>query len=128
MTSPKTGLFSATVAAFIIEFYKQLDPGSDSSTAGQPSLPTGSMIWVDAMWLVSLVLSLTSALVVTFLQQWALRYIETPNNVGRPERGIRRRTCSRAFVPRHEEVQNASCSRNNSDTPSPLRMLVFWQP
>jgi hypothetical protein len=28
MTSPKTGLFSATVSAFIIEFYKTLLPGS----------------------------------------------------------------------------------------------------
>ena len=27
VTSPKTGLFSATVGAFIIEFYKKLSPG-----------------------------------------------------------------------------------------------------
>jgi hypothetical protein len=33
MTSPKTGLFSVTVSAFIIEFYKKLDPGSDSNKA-----------------------------------------------------------------------------------------------
>jgi Family of unknown function (DUF6535) len=79
MTSPKTGLFSTIVGAFIIEFYKKLEPGSASNTADQPSLPSASMIWVNAMWLVSLVLSLTSALVATLLQQWARRYIETPS-------------------------------------------------
>jgi hypothetical protein len=42
------------------------------------------MIWVNAMWLVSLVLSLTSALVATLLQQWARRYIETPNVPNEP--------------------------------------------
>ena len=83
-TSPKTGLFSATVGAFIIEFYKKLDPGSDSNTADQPSHPSASMIWVNAMWLISLVLSLTSALVATLLQQWARRYIETPNVPNEP--------------------------------------------
>jgi hypothetical protein len=84
MTSPKTGLFSATVGAFIIEFYKKLEPGSDSNTAGRPSLPSASMIWVNAMWMISLVLSLTSALVATLLQQWARRYIETPNVPNEP--------------------------------------------
>ena len=61
MTSPKTGLFSAVVAAFIIEFYKQLSPnsgnqtvtflanGTYSITTNPPSPPSASMIWVNAM-------------------------------------------------------------------------------
>ena len=36
------------------------------------------MVWVNAMWLISLVMSLTCALIATLLQQWARRYIETP--------------------------------------------------
>jgi Family of unknown function (DUF6535) len=36
------------------------------------------MIWVNALWLISLVLSLTCALIATLLQQWARRYVETP--------------------------------------------------
>jgi hypothetical protein len=101
MTSSKTGLFSTIVAAFIIEFYKQLSPdsgnqtvallgqisqqlanypnGTHSNLANQPSRPDASMIWVIAMWLISLVLSLTSALIATLLQEWARTYIETPN-------------------------------------------------
>ncbi|KAH9989261.1 hypothetical protein BJV77DRAFT_948700, partial [Russula vinacea] len=94
------GLFSATVAAFIIEFYKQLSPdsgnqtvallgqisqqlvnfpnGTYSITANQPSPPSATMIWANVLWLTSLVLSLSSALMATMLQQWARNYVETP--------------------------------------------------
>jgi hypothetical protein len=100
MTNSKTGLFSAIVGAFIIEFYKKLSsdsgdqtvtllqqisrqlPNSPNSTnyntANQPSSPGTAMVWVNALWLISLVLSLTCALIATLLQQWARRYIETP--------------------------------------------------
>src|SRR6266576_6799316 len=76
MTSLKTGLFSATVGAFIIEFYKKLSPdsgeqtvallgeisqqlanfpnGNYSSAAIQLSPPSASMVWVTAMWMISL--------------------------------------------------------------------------
>ena len=104
MTSSKTGLFSAIVGAFIIEFYKKLssdsgdqtvallqqishqlpnspnNTGTNSNTTNQPSSPGTAMIWVNALWLISLVLSLTCALFATLLQQWARRYIETPKS------------------------------------------------
>jgi hypothetical protein len=96
MTSFKTALFSATVGAFIIEFYKQLSPntgnlaitllanGTYSITANTPSPPSASIIWVNAMWLISLVLSLTSALIATLLQEWARRYVEIPERASDP--------------------------------------------
>ena len=102
MTISKTGLFSAIVGAFIIEFYKKLSSDSGdqtvallqqishqlpnspnipySNTANQPSPHGTAMIWVNALWLISLVLSLTCALIATLLQQWARRYIETPKS------------------------------------------------
>ena len=102
MTSSKTGIFSAIVGAFIIEFYKKLstDPGSQtvallqqisqqlpnstnstiSSTANQLSPPGTAMVWVNILWLISLILSLTCAMIATLLQQWARRYIETPKS------------------------------------------------
>ena len=43
------------------------------------------MVWVNSMWLISLVLSLTSALIATLLQQWARRYVETPHRPGEPK-------------------------------------------
>ena len=146
MTRKKTGLFSATVGAFIIEFYKQLSPdngaqtvallgqmsqqlanfpnGNYSSAAIQPSPPSASIIWVNAMWLISLVLSLTSALIATLLQQWARRYVEMPNVPSEPNQRAR----PFVLVPRHSALQNAPCSRNSPDTPSPLCMHVFRRP
>ncbi|KAF8495877.1 hypothetical protein F5888DRAFT_1615292, partial [Russula emetica] len=106
-----TGLFAATVGAFIIEFYKTLSPdsgaqtvvllgqisqqlahfpnGNYSYTAIQPSPPSASMVWVNAMWMISLVLSITSALMATLLQQWARRYVETPKVPNEPNHRAR---------------------------------------
>jgi Family of unknown function (DUF6535) len=103
MTSFETGLFSATVGAFIIEFYKQLTPSSNltinllangtySITGSQPSPTSASIIWANAMWLISLILSLTSALIATLLQQWARRYVEMPNRPGDPNHRARVRS------------------------------------
>ena len=98
MTNQKTGLFSATVGAFIIESYKFLSPPDQTpALLGQisqqlagfngtfpnlpitpPPGPTTSVILVNAMWLTSLVLSITSALLATLLQQWSRRYIQMP--------------------------------------------------
>ena len=49
------------------------------------------MVWVNTLWLISLVLSLTCALIATLLQQWARRYIETPksSNVQRHRARVR---------------------------------------
>jgi hypothetical protein len=95
MTSFKTGLFSATVGAFIIEFYKQLSNSGNQtviplangnfSIIANPPSPSASMIWANAMWLISLVLSLTSALIATLLQQWARRYVEMPHRPSDPK-------------------------------------------
>jgi hypothetical protein len=98
MRSFKTGLLSATVGAFIIEFYKMLSPdpggqtvdllgqisqqltnsrnGTSITAANQPFSPSVQMIWVNAMWLISLVFSLSSALITSLNQQAVRRYIE----------------------------------------------------
>ncbi|KAI0263162.1 hypothetical protein BGY98DRAFT_692427 [Russula aff. rugulosa BPL654] len=96
-----SGLFTATVGAFVIEFYKRLTPDSGIQTVallGQifqqlanspygnhfnsaiqpPPPPSASMVWVNAMWLISLVLGLASALTATLLQQLARRCVEMP--------------------------------------------------
>jgi hypothetical protein len=110
-TSLKTGLLSAIVGAFIIEFYKKLSPDSAGQTVAllgqisqqltnfpngnysnatiQTSPPSASMVWVIALWLISLVLSLASALIATMLQQWARRYVEIPKVPSEPNHRAR---------------------------------------
>ncbi|KAI0318759.1 hypothetical protein OF83DRAFT_1044093, partial [Amylostereum chailletii] len=95
------GLFSATVAAFIVESYKLLKPDSDDTSvlllaqissqiaAGfngsgvafpPPSLPNfhtpSSGVKVNVFWFLSLVVSLTCALLATLVQQWGRRYLQ----------------------------------------------------
>ncbi|KAF8487740.1 hypothetical protein F5888DRAFT_1953307 [Russula emetica] len=101
-----TGLLSATIGAFIIEFYKTLSPDSGGQTvallgqisqqlantrngtsitaANQPFSPSIHMVWVNAIWLISLVFSLTSALITSLNQQAVRRYIETPKVESKP--------------------------------------------
>jgi hypothetical protein len=110
----QTGLFSAIVGAFIIEFYKNLSSDSGDQTAAlllvisrqlpnspnipysnlvnQPSPPGTAIVWINTLWLISLVLSLTCALIATLLQQWARRYIETPKFTNVPRHRARVRS------------------------------------
>ncbi|KAI0294089.1 hypothetical protein B0F90DRAFT_1758947 [Multifurca ochricompacta] len=113
-----TGLFSATVAAFIIESYKQLQPGSSDatvllltqisqqlaalSTGNTVSIPSGfppqvfrpsaSAVRVNSLWFLSLALSLTCALLATLMQQWVRRYLQVSQRWYAPYKRARIRT------------------------------------
>ncbi|KAN0127564.1 hypothetical protein V8E53_014652, partial [Lactarius tabidus] len=98
-----TGVFSATVAAFIIVSYQSLQPDSADSTVrllsqisqqltalsnGTPppaSLilpdaasfkPTPAAVRVNVLWFASLSMSTACALWATLMQQWARRYVQ----------------------------------------------------
>ena len=98
---PQTGLFASTVATFISISYQSLQqdpnaitqslltqisqqlPGSSNATtsnaspsinAQNPFRPPATAVFVNSVWVVSLVLSLTCALMATMLQQWTRRY------------------------------------------------------
>ncbi|KAI9457984.1 hypothetical protein BJY52DRAFT_1170420, partial [Lactarius psammicola] len=108
-----TGLFSATVAAFIIESYKLLSPNSGDTTNallaqisgqlvnisnGTPltdpvchSNRTASAVKVNVLWFLSLILSLNCALSATLMQQWARRYRELAQRRGATHRRGRMR-------------------------------------
>ena len=99
----KTGLFSTAVATLISVSVQDLKPSSqdisafylaniyqilaDSNgsqgiippTLPDPSIPFSpptSAVWVNSLWILSLVISLTCALLATLLQQWARRYMK----------------------------------------------------
>ncbi|KAH8982898.1 hypothetical protein EDB92DRAFT_1620088 [Lactarius akahatsu] len=96
-----TGLFSAIVAAFIIESYRKLSPDSGDQTVfflqqisqqlsglangtyvrpqDYPTFsPSTSIVCVNAMWILSLIVSLTCALLALLMQQWARQYVQLP--------------------------------------------------
>ncbi|KAI0039227.1 hypothetical protein FA95DRAFT_1470073, partial [Auriscalpium vulgare] len=106
-------LFSATVAAFIIESYKQLSADSGDTTvalltqltmqiaalSNGTSLPppdpipaftpSSSAIRVNALWFLSLIMSLTCALAATLMQQWARHYLQVSQRRGAPHKRAR---------------------------------------
>ncbi|KAH9965086.1 hypothetical protein BGW80DRAFT_1178987, partial [Lactifluus volemus] len=95
-----TGLFSAALAAFLTVSVQDLKSNPQDTTAfylaniyqlladpnisrasilatpAQPPVfsPSNSAVLVNSLWFLSLVISLTSALLATMLQQWARRY------------------------------------------------------
>jgi hypothetical protein len=94
----QTGLFSAAVASLISvsiqdlqqnpqdtsNFYlanmyqSTINPNTSNSLPASPPpfTPPSYAVWVNALWFLSLVISLTCALLATLLQQWARRYLK----------------------------------------------------
>jgi hypothetical protein len=145
-TPPKTGLFSATVATFIVASYPMLSSNSSDETAyllGQMSQqlatlaafspngtyipptpypqysPSLAIILVNSLWLLSLLLSLASALAATLMQQWARRYIQLPQIPSVPKE--RARVRSYLFL----GIQIYHMSRAVEAAPALLHLSVF---
>ena len=72
-----------------------INPNASSSlpTSPPPFIPPNYAIWVNALWFLSLVISITCALLATLLQQWARRYIK----VTQPRYSPHKRARIRAF-------------------------------
>jgi len=118
---PQTGLFAAALATFVVDSYKSLLPNSAANTvvllaqisqqldgltnatlasrASSSSLPQSSFrppnsaVWVNALWFLSLVISLFCALLATLQQRWARRYLL----LTQPQRAIHKRAFIRSF-------------------------------
>ncbi|KAH8988779.1 hypothetical protein EDB86DRAFT_2854503, partial [Lactarius hatsudake] len=112
-----TGLFSAAVASlisvtiqdirpnpqdtsnfYLANIYQTLaDPGSNVSsslpTSPPPFTPLNYAVWVNTLLFLSLVISISCALLATLLQQWARRYLK----VTQPRYSPHKRARIRAF-------------------------------
>ncbi|KAN0131605.1 hypothetical protein V8E53_010447 [Lactarius tabidus] len=113
-----TGLFSAAVSSLISvsiqdirpnpqdtsNFYlaniyqAAADPNHSNTSSSLPSSPPkfsppNYAVWVNSLWFLSLVISLSCALLATLLQQWARRYLR----VTQPRCGPEKRARIRAF-------------------------------
>ncbi|KAH9962313.1 hypothetical protein BGW80DRAFT_1180893, partial [Lactifluus volemus] len=79
------------------------------------------MIWVNIMWLLSLVLSLTSALFATLTQQWACRYIQLPELLSSQREQAR----VRSYLFRGMQKYNMRMLHAVETTPTLLHLSVF---
>ena len=63
-------------------YHATINPNLSSSLPASPLpfSPPNYAIWVNALWFLSLAISLTCALLATFLQQWARRYIRVTSS------------------------------------------------
>ncbi|KAJ7601948.1 hypothetical protein DFH06DRAFT_1116181 [Mycena polygramma] len=106
-----SGLFSASLTAFLIESYQTLRPdsgevmvqllsqitqqlGSNSSTASpgspaDPFQPTASSLVCNTFWFISLTLSITCALLATLVEQWAREFLHRTDKHPSPIRRAR---------------------------------------
>ena len=68
-----------------------INPNASSSlpTSPPPFTPPNYAIWVNALWFLSLVISITCALLATLLQQWARRYLKATQTRYSPHRRAR---------------------------------------
>ncbi|KAI0267818.1 hypothetical protein BC834DRAFT_59557 [Gloeopeniophorella convolvens] len=113
-----TGLFSASVATFLGNTYQNLQISSQDASAfylariyqqsasengshvpivptlSDPSFftPSRTTVWVNALWFLSLVMSLTCALLATMLQQWARHYLHATQTRYQPHKRARIRS------------------------------------
>ena len=72
-----------------------IHPNESSSLPASPPpfTPPNHSVWVNALWFLSLVTSITCALLATLLQQWARRYLK----VTQPRYSPHKRARIRAF-------------------------------
>jgi hypothetical protein len=68
-----------------------INPNSSSSlpTSPPPFTPPNYAVWVNSLWFLSLAISLTCALLATFLQQWARRYLKVTHSRYSPHKRAR---------------------------------------
>ena len=66
---------------------------SNLSNPTDPFIPPTSAVWINGLWFLSLVISLTCALLATLVQQWARRYLKGAH----PDYKPRNRARIRAF-------------------------------
>ena len=84
---------------YLANIYQSIaDPNRPNISSPLPASPPqfpppNYAVWVNALWFMSLVISLTCALLATLLQQWARRYLK----VTQPHYSLHKRARIRAF-------------------------------
>ena len=77
---------------YLSNIYQTLADPNRSNTPPSPPppfSPPNHAVWVNALWFLSLVISLTCALLATLLQQWARRYLKITQSRYSPHKRAR---------------------------------------
>ncbi|KAI0252040.1 hypothetical protein BJV78DRAFT_1391445, partial [Lactifluus subvellereus] len=140
-----TGLFSIMVATLLARSYQdlrfnsqdasafylsqiyQINARQNGSTAPLPVKvpgpstysPSTSVVWVNALWSLSLVISIACTLFATLLQQWARRYLHTTQE----PRGPRIRARIRALM--IQGIEKSQLSQVASFLPALFHLSIF---
>lgn len=138
-------MFSAVVAAVVVVSVQDLRPNSQdisafyleniyvllanpnqrpSSVAKFPAFsPAISAVWVNMLWFLSLVISLSCAMLATSLQQWARRYVK----ITQPARcSPHKRARVRAFFANGADTFRVPCAVNALPTLIHLSLFLFF--
>ena len=75
-------------------YHATINPNGSNDSSSLPSSPPpfsppNHAVWVNALWFLSLVISLTCALLATLLQQWARRYLKITQSRYAPHKRAR---------------------------------------
>ena len=105
---------------YLANIYQTLaDPSLSIPAAPPPFTAPIYAVWANALWFLSLVISLTSALLATLLQQWARRYIKATQSRHAPHKRAR----IRAFLA--EGVDKLLLPRTVEILPTLLHISLF---
>ena len=80
---------------YLANIYQTLaDPNEPNTSTSPPSAPPpfsppNHAVWVNALWFLSLIISLTCALLATLLRQWARRYLKITQSRYSPHKRAR---------------------------------------
>jgi hypothetical protein len=110
---------------YLANIYQAIaDPNSSNISSSPPASPPpfsppNSAVWVNALWFLSLVISLTCALLATLLQQWARRYLK----ITQPRYSLHKRARIRTFF--SEGVEKCLLPWTADALPTLLHISLF---
>ncbi len=109
-----------TTNFYLANIYQNQFNISNSLPASPPTFSAPNhAVWVNKLWFLSLVISMTCALLATLLQQWARRYLE----VTQPRYSLHKRARIRAFF--FEGVEKALLPWVVDTLPTLLHVSLF---
>jgi hypothetical protein len=114
-----SNFYLANIYQALADPNRSIIPGSPPTSPPPFSAPTYA-VWVNSLWFLSLVTSITCALLATLLQQWARRYLKATQ----PRYSLHKRARHRSFF--SEGVEKSLLPLAVEALPTLLHLSVFF--